>query len=105
MDALSTPSAEPFSLASTTGPWVVVTTSDDQTLASQLAAFDTSGGVIRHVDAVKMATENELFREFAQVLGFQDYFGYNWDAMVDCLDDLHGDWHGHRNVVVIVDNA
>jgi len=100
-----TSSVEPFSLKSTTGPWVVVTTLSDPTLVSQLTVFGATGGVIRHVDAANMMTENDLFREFAHSLGFQAYFGHNWDAMVDCLDDLHGDWHGHRDVAVIVDNA
>jgi hypothetical protein len=92
----------PFDLASATGPWVVVTSPDDPILAGQLAVF---GGVIRRVDGVHMTTEPGLFGEFARVLGFPGYFGRNWDAMVDCLDDLHGDWHGKRDVAVLVDNA
>ena len=95
-----TSSVEPFSLASTTGPWVIVTTVSDLTFVSQLTAFGATGGVIRRVYAANMMTEDDLLRGFARILGFQEHFGHNWDAMVDCLDDLHGGWHGHRDIIM-----
>jgi hypothetical protein len=36
-------------------------------------------------------TEDGIYRSFAEVLRFPGYFGRNWDAMVDCLDDLCGE--------------
>jgi RNAse (barnase) inhibitor barstar len=27
-------------------------------------------------------------REFSEVLGFPSYFGFNWNALSDCLTDL-----------------
>jgi len=89
-----TSSVEPFSLKSTTGPWVVVTTLSDPTLVSQLTVFGATGGVIRHVDAANMMTENDLFRSLLTALAFRRISAINWDAMVDCLDDLHGDGTG-----------
>ncbi|MGI5427985.1 barstar family protein [Streptomyces sp. CA-179760] len=35
-----------------------------------------------------MLTEEAIFRSFADRLRFPGYFGRNWDALVDCLDDL-----------------
>ncbi|PZF86354.1 hypothetical protein C1I93_27885 [Micromonospora endophytica] len=46
-----------------------------------------------------------LFAEFAEKLSFPSYFGHNWYGLVDCLDDLHGSWHGKRCVVVVVEDA
>jgi RNAse (barnase) inhibitor barstar len=31
--------------------------------------------------------ETSLFREMARALEFPDYFGHNWDAVVECLRD------------------
>lgn len=33
-------------------------------------------------------TRAAFFTEVARVLAFPDYFGHNWDAVVDCLRDL-----------------
>jgi hypothetical protein len=43
-----------------------------------------------------------VFTAFARTLEFPGYFGRNWDALVDCLDDLHGSWHGGRGVAVVI---
>lgn len=32
-----------------------------------------------------------LFSKLAQALQFPDYFGHNWDALVDCLGDVEDD--------------
>ena len=32
--------------------------------------------------------KQELLTRFAQGLSFPDYFGRNWDALIDCLSDL-----------------
>jgi hypothetical protein len=44
------------------------------------AVFEFAGG--------RMRSHNGLFAEFAATLRFPDYFGRNWPALVDCLDDL-----------------
>ena len=36
--------------------------------------------------------KNVLFSFYATAFSFPDYFGYNWDALEECLRDL-GNWH------------
>jgi len=45
-----------------------------------IAAFDLDGKPIR--------TREDLLRGIADAMRFPDYFGMNWDAVIDCLRDL-----------------
>ncbi|MFD4206482.1 barstar family protein [Micromonospora tulbaghiae] len=85
-------------------PWVVLARVDDREVRHQLEAL-MPDGVVRRLAPGNMVDEAGLFREFAEKLEFPSYFGHNWYALVDCLDDLHGAWHGKRPVVVVVDGA
>ncbi|HKR63702.1 MAG TPA: barstar family protein [Thermoanaerobaculia bacterium] len=33
-------------------------------------------------------SQEDLFRELARVLEFPDYFGHNWGAVSECLEDV-----------------
>lgn len=46
-------------------------------------------------------TEDELYRELSCALQFP-YFGYNWDAVSDCLRDLG--WYKFQGVAIIFDD-
>jgi hypothetical protein len=95
----------PFSFTQKTGPWVVFAPEGDQFLETQLADLQGLGGVVRHLDAGEMRDSASLFREFARALSFPGYFGHNWDALVDCLDSPHGDWHRSADVAIVIDAA
>ncbi|MBK6013489.1 barstar family protein [Streptomyces sp. MBT53] len=86
-------------------PWVVIAPQGDQLLARQLVALEERGGLVFRVPAEELATPEGVFAAFARTLEFPGYFGRNWDAMVDCLDDLHGSWHGGRGIAVVIDDA
>jgi RNAse (barnase) inhibitor barstar len=43
---------------------------------------------VRVVRGKKMRTATDLFDEFAAAFQFPDYFGENWNAFDECLDDL-----------------
>ena len=45
------------------------------------------------------ASETDLFGALASALQFPDYFGHNWDAVVDCLREVDGD------VILLVHDA
>jgi hypothetical protein len=94
-----------FTLTGKVSPWVVFAPQDDRLLAEQLAALRARGGLVFHLSAQELMEPANLFRAFAHTLSFPSYFGYNWDALVDCLADLHGPWHGETNVAVVIDDA
>jgi len=45
-----------------------------------VAIFDLNGESVR--------TRDDLLRGIADAMQFPDYFGMNWDALIDCLRDL-----------------
>jgi RNAse (barnase) inhibitor barstar len=99
-----TPDGQPFDLTTPVEPWVVVTPGHDLVARELLAALAPSG-VVRRLDSTRMTDTAGLFAEFADKLEFPPYFGHNWYALVDCLDDLHGSGHGRLPVAVVVEDA
>ncbi|MEV6606902.1 barstar family protein [Kutzneria sp. NPDC051319] len=104
MTNATTPPGQPFTLTSPVEPWVVVTQDDDLVARELLAAIATSG-VVKPLDSAMMTDTSGLFAEFADKLEFPPYFGHNWYALVDCLDDLHSSGHGQLPVAVVVEDA
>lgn len=48
----------------------------------------------------EISTKDELMFLISRRLSFPDYFGMNWDALIDCLADLT--WITQDNVVIIM---
>ncbi len=44
-----------------------------------------------------------MFETLARELHFPEYFGYNWDALSECLRDLS--WTNHRRVAIVHDDV
>jgi RNAse (barnase) inhibitor barstar len=86
-------------------PWVVFTGRDDPWLNTETDKLREQGGRVFRLDGRKLREPEALFATFAEELSFPDYFGRNWDALVDCLHH----WHGHeprtKDVAVLIDNA
>jgi RNAse (barnase) inhibitor barstar len=61
-----------------------------------IASFDLNGEPIR--------TRDDLLRGIADAMRFPDYFGMNWDAVIDCLRDL-ADRHPAEGYVLFVHAA
>jgi hypothetical protein len=93
-----------FDLALPVEPWVVIAQDDDRMVHEQVKTV-TPTAAVRRLDSRKMTDAAGLFREFAEKLEFPSYFGRNWYALVDCLDDLHGSLHGNGAVVVVIEDA
>jgi hypothetical protein len=72
-------------------PWLhllVAPESPDFQALAGLAGSAPGGVVTRVIRGHKARTKAALFDEFAAALQFPDYFGENWDAFDECLNDL-----------------
>ncbi|WP_235283968.1 barstar family protein [Methanosarcina sp. 2.H.T.1A.8] len=54
------------------------------------------------IDGSKCKDLDSLFSEFKQAFKFPDYFGYNWAAFDECLNDL--DWIDAESYVLVIKN-
>jgi RNAse (barnase) inhibitor barstar len=46
--------------------------------------------------------EDNLLNELSNCFHFPDYFGFNWNAVYDCLRDFH--WITNKGIVLVHDN-
>lgn len=70
-----------------TGPYVHVVELEAARLIDRLIAAGP-GTAVRVVRGAKMLTEERAFDEFAAAFQFPYYFGENWDAFAECINDL-----------------
>ncbi|MGW6060384.1 barstar family protein [Streptomyces sp. NPDC055189] len=86
-------------------PWVVFTRHDDPWLNDETAKLQRLGGRVIRMDGRQLRDPRTLFATFARELRFPAYFGHNWDALVDCLQDWHGHGGASRDAAVVIDSA
>ncbi|MGW1053947.1 barstar family protein [Streptomyces sp. NPDC002521] len=92
-------------LTGTSGPWVVFVPQKTAEIDRQLSGLKAKGGRVYHFDSADLMTEQGVYRAFAEVLQFPGYFGRNWDALVDCLDDLCGAVTGGVGIACVIHEA
>ncbi|MFD9636801.1 barstar family protein [Streptomyces violascens] len=85
-------------------PWVVVTQADDPWVRAETSKLREKRGRVFRLNGHELRDPASLFTAFARELSFPDYFGGNWDALVDCLHDWHGDDEA-QGVVVVIEHA
>lgn len=57
------------------------------------------------IDGKKCKTTDDLFKEYATVLKFPDYFGYNWGAFDECIRDFDfPEYDGKDDIYIFVKN-
>jgi len=49
-----------------------------------------------------ISSKDQLLQDYYNKFGFPDYFGFNWDALTDCLRDL--DWVKQKNIIIYHNN-
>ncbi|MEH1053591.1 barstar family protein [Micromonospora sp. CPCC 206171] len=59
--------------------------------------------VVARLDGTRMTDAHHAFYEFSDALLFPGYFGWNWDALSDCLRDLN--WLPADGYLIVVENA
>jgi RNAse (barnase) inhibitor barstar len=52
------------------------------------------------IDLSGISSLDDLYKQFIDVFRFPDYFGYNWDAFEECINDL--DWLDAKSYILIV---
>ncbi|MBC2908238.1 barstar family protein [Streptomyces cupreus] len=82
--------------------WVVFAPRGRAEVHRQLRELEARGGRVLRLDSSDLMTEEGIYDTFAEVLQFPGYFGRNWDAMVDCLDDLCGAVTGGVGVAAVI---
>ncbi|WP_282795842.1 barstar family protein [Streptomyces sp. CC224B] len=83
-------------------PWAHVIPSDAPT--SPKEALPPSGSIfVARMQGQDMLDADGVFTQFYEHLRLPDYFGWNWDALNDCLSDLH--WITARRYLLIVDDS
>ncbi|WP_060259865.1 barstar family protein [Burkholderia territorii] len=70
------------------------------TFVPDVRRFTASDARVARV-AGNIRTPRQLFELFYQLLTLPGYFGFNWNALFDCLRDFH--WISERTVVIVHD--
>ncbi|MFC6093573.1 barstar family protein [Saccharothrix lopnurensis] len=84
------------------GPSLLVVSVECQSLFA--AMMPPSGSVaVARLDGAAMIETHDVFDQFSRALRFPVYFGWNWDALSDCLRDLS--WWPADRYLVIIDHA
>lgn len=55
------------------------------------------------LNGMEIKSKDELLRQLSQVMKFPDYFGSNWDALEECLNDLS--WLSAKGYAIQFTNA
>jgi RNAse (barnase) inhibitor barstar len=87
-------------------PWFYSLAATPEAARDALLALERAGGeraAVRFIRGRKAGTATAFFDEASAALQFPDYFGANWDAFHDCLDDLG--WLSADAVVLVLLDA
>ncbi|MGA5893956.1 barstar family protein [Streptomyces venetus] len=94
-----------FDITGTSEPWAIFVPQGEAAVQQQLSRLEAMGGRVYRFESSDLTTEEGVYRSFAEALRFPGYFGRNWDALVDCLDDLCGEVTGGVGIAGVVQDA
>ena len=72
--------------------------------AAHLRLVSAFNGSVKHIDGRTMSGPTPAFRAISTALQFPSYFGYNWDALDECLGDVRS-WLHEDAILVLVEHA
>ncbi len=75
---------------------------DFNNLISMLKEGISSNGYIAIIDGNTISDKNKLLQSFSEALAFPNYFGYNWDAFEECINDL--EWLDASSYIIVLKN-
>lgn len=55
------------------------------------------------IDSNKCKNRKRIWRSISEIMNFPEYFGHNWDALIDCLTDL--EWLQEKGWVLVFTNT
>lgn len=85
-------------------PWAHLVVAAEREAERELRVMPGYWGVVlRAVRGSRCGTKRDMLREWAAALQFPWYFGENWDAFEECINDLS--WLPARGYVVAVTHA
>jgi|WetSurMetagenome_2_1015567.scaffolds.fasta_scaffold313830_2 hypothetical protein len=91
-------------LLTANGPWALIAVSPEEEIDAwvrrEARRKDASVHIVR---GQRCQTKTALLNEWAAALQFPSYFGANWDAFEDCLNDL--EWLPGTAHVVVISNT
>lgn len=65
--------------------------------------LEQSGIKVFYIDSGSIRDKKALLRNLAETMNFPDYFGMNFNALVDCLGDLS--WNLAKGYVLVLRSA
>ncbi|MFJ5967629.1 barstar family protein [Streptomyces sp. NPDC093060] len=91
-----------FTWWSASGPWLEVIPNTTETLAT--IALPPSGLIYSaRMAGREMVDPDGVFTQFYEHLLLPEYFGWNWNALRDCLQDLS--WISATHFLLTIDDA
>ncbi|MFD5740818.1 barstar family protein [Streptomyces massasporeus] len=94
-----------FDITGTSEPWVIFVPQGEAWVHQELSKLESTGGRVYRFDSSDLTAPEGIYRSFAEALRFPGYFGRNWDALVDCLDDLCGEVTGGVGIAGVINEA
>jgi RNAse (barnase) inhibitor barstar len=68
-----------------------------------ISAAEHNGFFVFRVDLSQTENKDQMLARIGQAMAFPEWFGYNWDALLDCLADLG--WRPAEGYVVILEHC
>lgn len=95
-------SLEPSSIWHLEGP-AIQSLPEESTAPVSESLPPTGSAMVVRLNGAAMAEEYDVFEQFSKAFKFPVYFGWNWDAMYDCLRDLS--WCPAGRYLTVIENA